>query len=40
MEGIVELISQVANEPGEAYNVMVGTDSQKLSLASNAPENS
>ena len=30
MEGIVELISQVANEPGEAYNVMVGTDSQNF----------
>ena len=30
MERIAELISQLANESGEVYNVMVGTDSQNF----------
>ena len=30
MGEIVNLISQIASEPGEVYNVMVGTDSQNF----------
>ena len=30
MERIAALISQLANESGEVYNVMVGTDSQNF----------